>query len=215
VQHLNLYGQLEKPKEPVFSARQQLRLISALCIVMLMAYGWLMVGQQTINRELSGQQQQQRVVDEKLSELRAEKGRRLKDNQLEKDIESLKRQVGFRRQLLASVDPDANSPSNGFAEHLEGLARQHLEGMWFTDIELHQGGQQLALLGKTRTPEYVPRFIQRLSKEPIFAGHQFRIFRLYSSENENTTLNFELRSRAQGEELKAADELTVNTSVIK
>jgi Tfp pilus assembly protein PilN len=210
VQHLNLYKQLEKPKEVAFSARQLLRLVGISFVFMMCVYGWLAIDQQSINKELAKQVETQRVIDEQLSGLNTEKNRRLKDNQLEQDIAQLKRDVSFRRQLLASVNPEDNSTESGFAKYLKGLSRQHISGMWFTDIELHQGGQQLALLGETRSPETVPRFIQGLSKEAIFSGHQFRIFRLYSPENENSTLNFELRSREQGFELTESNKLSVN-----
>lgn len=200
MQHLNLYTQLEKPKQLPFAASQQLWILGLALFLMLGVYAWLMIAQGSINSELSELEQQQQTIDEKLAELNAEKERLLKDNSLAQETELLKKDVSFRRELLASVEPDSNTMGGGFSDHLEGLARQHIDGMWFTEIELYQGGQQLALLGQTRAPEYVPRYLQRLSDESIFEGHQFRIFRIYTPEGESSLLNFELRSKEQGAE---------------
>ena len=200
MQHLNLYTQLEKPKQLPFAASQQLWILAVALLVMLSVYGWLLISQSSINSELSELEQQQRTIDEKLAELNAEKERLLKDNSLAKEIELLKKDVSFRRELLASVEPDSHSMGGGFSDHLEGLARQHIDGMWFTEIELYQGGQQLALLGQTRAPEFVPRYLQRLSDESIFEGHQFRIFKIYTPDEQSGLLNFELRSKEQGME---------------
>ena len=84
---------------------------------------------------------------------------------------------------------------NGFADHLQGLARQQIDGMWFTEIQLQNGGQQLALIGQTRRPEYVPRYVQKLTAEDIFIGHQFRVFRMSVPADKKNIFEFELRSK--------------------
>lgn len=199
MQHLNLFSQLDRVKEPPFSARQQLQLIAIAVGVMLLVYGWLLMGDSSLSKELSAKQQQQRVLSESISQLQAEKDRQLRDSRLAQEIERLKKDVDFRRQLLATVEPDRQADVEGFAIHLQGLARQHIEGMWFTDIELLRGGQELALSGKTRIPELVPRYLQGLSAESAFNGHQFKIFRMHSEPQAGNVLHFELRAKEQGE----------------
>jgi hypothetical protein len=197
VQHLNLYSQLDRASEPPFSARQQAILLAVVAVLMLLVYGWLWLDSGSLASELATEQQQYSHLSERHNQLAAKKQRLLKDNSLAREIKTLKQNITFRRELLASVDPESKAISSGFAEHLEGLARQHIAGMWFTEIELSRGGQELALLGQTRAPEFVPRYLQRLAAEPVFTGHQFRIFRLYTPQDEPKALHFELRAKEQ------------------
>lgn len=210
MQHLNLYKQLEKPKQLPFAASQQLWILGAAFALMLGIYAWLVISYGAIDDELANLKQRQQVVDGQLAVLNAEKERLLKDNTLEQEIETLKRDVVFRRKLLANVDPSTSKVVGGFSEHLQGLARQHIEGMWLNEIELDEGGQQLALVGQTRSPELVPRYIQRLSDEAAFEGHQFRIFRIHNTDSQGGLLSFELRSREVGE--KSSAEVAQSTS---
>ncbi len=198
MQHLNLYSQLARAVEPPFSARQQLWAMAAVVVVMVVMYSVLLVGERSLQEELEQLQQQQQSISVTLDELKARKARLEKDETLNNEIAMLRSDIKFRRQLLATIDPNTKVMENGFADHLGGLARQQIEGMWFTEIQLLEGGQQLALIGRTLAPEYVPRFLQKLATEEIFEGHQFRVFRMNIPAEQKHLLDFELRANEVG-----------------
>ena len=195
MQHLNFYDQLDRVVKPLFPARQQALSIAIIVVVMLVAYAALLGNKVVISNELDELQQQQQIVASELEQLQAKKTQLERDSNLDAEISRLQNSLKFRRRLLASIDPIDQLAESGFSVHLQGLARQHIEGMWFTDIQLQTGGRQLVLMGKTQAPEYVPRYVQNLSREMVFAGHQFRVFRLTAVENSNGLINFELRAK--------------------
>ena len=205
MQRLNLYSQLERAVEPLFSARQQAWAVASVAVVMLLVFGLLAMGEQSRQAELQRVQRQQSDMLDNLERLRLEKARQLRNSRVDEEIAALTRQISFRRRLLVSVIPDDDEDKTGFTSHLEGLARQHIDGVWFTSIELLNGGSQLSIAGQTTSPELVPRFIQRLSEEEIFNGHQFSIFKLYVPEDEDQLLNFELRA-----DMTAAQSIAAN-----
>lgn len=194
MQHLNLFSQLDREVEPLFSARQQLQLVAVVGVVMVVIAVFLAVGKSAIQSELDTISAEQKAVETQLKSLQTKKAGLEHNPALDSDIASLQREVKFRRRLLAAIDPEKKPLQQGFADHLSGLARQHIDGMWFTEIHLQQGGQQLALMGRTRAPEYVPRFLQKLSGEEAFAGHQFRVFKMSVAEEREGQLYFELRA---------------------
>lgn len=198
MQHLNLYSQLDRDVAPLFSARQQLQLLAVVCVLMIATSIGLSVSKNTSEIELSQLVAEQKAVEAELAVLKAEKKRLEQHSVLDNEIAGLQHEVKFRRRLLASIDPDKTFLKKGFADHLSGLARQHIDGMWFTDIQLQQGGQQLALMGRTRAPEYVPQFLQKLSSEEIFSGHQFRVLRMNVPAERKDLLDFELRANEVG-----------------
>ena len=194
MQHLNLYNELDRAVEPPFSGRQQLWIVSVVFVVMILAYGVLLIGSQSLQSELDELAGRQQTISEQLDTLRARKAKLERENNLDGEIALLESDIQFRRQLLASIDPNSQKIEAGFAGHLEGLARQNINGMWLTEIQLQQGGQELALMGRTRAPEFVPRYLQNLATESIFSGRQFRVFKMSIPEGENNLLDFELRA---------------------
>ncbi len=198
MQHLNLYDQLDKYVEPAFSARQQLRAVFAVSAVMILVAITLWLGQIGLQSELESLQQEQQAVAAELERQKAEKARLENDPELDREIERLKRNVEFRQRLLANIAPEGKMLEKGFADHLSGLARQTMDGLWFTEIQLQSGGQEMALLGRTRDPAFLPKYLQKLSGENVFAGHNFRVFRMNVPTERKDLLDFELRAREVG-----------------
>ncbi len=195
MQHLNLYGQLDRAVEPPFSGRQVTWATAACVVVMLIVYAVLSVSNYALQNELKALQQQQADVAKALSALKERKSILEQDNSLDLNIARLQGDIKFRQRLLGSIDPNSAVMDDGFADHLSGLARQYIDGLWFTEIQLLEGGQELALLGRTRAPEYVPQYLQKLAGEKVFKGHQFRIFRMSTPEEQKNLLAFELRAK--------------------
>jgi hypothetical protein len=198
MQHLNLYSQVEQKVEPPFSARHQLVALAVLAAFMLLLYGWLSFDSRSLQKQYDELAQNQKIVSAELGQLEAKKIRLTNSSNVDEKISQLKANINFRRQLLSTVNTDSNIMESGFAAHLQGLARQHVEGMWFNEIHLQKSGKALSLSGKTLKPEYVPRYIQKLAQEEVFQGHRFRVFRMSMPEQEQHLLQFELRAAEVG-----------------
>lgn len=198
MQHLNLYSQLDHHVEPPLSARQQVRLLGGGAALMVVVYLglWFTHGQKA--DQFDQLDAQQKAVSEQLAAAKARKAQLENNPELDQAIARLESDVQFRRHLLDTLAPKGIDLSQGFAEHLSGLARQHIDGLWFTEIQLQQGGNQMALLGQTRQPEFVPQYLQKLSEEHVFAGHRFRVLRMHVPEGKRGLHNFELRAKEVG-----------------
>ena len=192
-QHVNLCSQLDRVVEPPFSARQQVLLTAAVAFLMICIAALMWRANDELSTELAQLQTQQQQLAATLDGLRAEKAKRERETNVKDELTLLTEDIYFRRQLLASIDP-SDSGGQTFAEYLQGLARQHVDGLWFTDIHLLEGGQQLSLVGSTREPEYLPRYLQKLNAEKVFAGHQFRVFRMKAVDDGQDLLDFEVRA---------------------
>lgn len=197
MQHLNFCSQLERTVEPPLSARQQLIFVVLLTVVLIVAYGGLSISAGGLMEQRNQLQAEQAALADTVANLQARKTKLEQASTVEREVAILKEDITFRRNLLANIDPNSAVLERGFAEHLAGLARQNIQGMWFTEIQLRQGGQELALKGQTRKPEFVPRYIRKLVHEPVFSGHEFRVFRLNVPEQKQHLLEFELRAQEE------------------
>lgn len=198
MQHLNLYSQLERASEPLFSARQQLFIVGSAAALMLLVFVVSLAGKNSAENELRRLQAEQEAISQSVQELQNQKTKLEKNDALDKDIAMLENGIKFRYQLLESLGSGNESAEAGFSAHLQSLARQHVDGMWFTEIRLLEGGNQLALSGQTRQPEFVPRYLQKLRSEPVFTGHQFRVLRMNTPTGQSNVLDFELRANEVG-----------------
>jgi MSHA biogenesis protein MshI len=163
--------------------------------IMLVVSAWLAVGKSSQSAQLQPLLQQQQLVSDELEQLRAQKSRMEKDNTIDQKIAALNNDVLFRRRLLETLDPVSTNPDSGFSEHLQGLARQSVDGVWFTNIFLQEGGLLLSLSGRAKSPELVPQFLKKLAAEPIYQGHRFQIFKINSPEDNVNIWDFEIKAQ--------------------
>lgn len=202
MQHINFFSQLERAVEPAFSARQQAQLMACILVVVIVSYVTLLIQQASWGGDLKDVQSQHSALNSELEALNNKKKAEENNPELKAELAYLEASVKFRRQLIASIDPNAQQESNGFAEHLNGLARQQVPGLWFTEVNLSKRGEHMALYGYTQKPEFVPQYLQKLSAEDVFAGKQFNVLRMSQAEKKQKAMRFEVKTG----EVEASDE---------
>jgi hypothetical protein len=84
----------------------------------------------------------------------------------------------MRRSLLDGIQGGASGSVGGFSPYLTALARQTMQGVWLTGMEIGSGSGDLVLKGRVLESELVPLYIQRLNREPLFQGRAVRELRL-------------------------------------
>jgi len=110
---------------------------------------------------------------------------------LQQEVTALENQLAVRQSTMESITAEGAANDTGFSPFLEGLARQHFDGLWLTVIELVQGGDRMGLKGFAGAPELVPRYIGKLSNERVFAGTEFDVFSLERADG-NRALAFDV-----------------------
>jgi len=105
---------------------------------------------------------------------------------------------------LAAIGRHKGLASSGFSAFFGGLARNTLDGIWLSNVDVAAGGSEMSLRGQAIEPALVPRLLQSLATEKAFAGRTFRKVSFERRELEGKALvDFELRS-AQSEEVDDA-----------
>lgn len=105
---------------------------------------------------------------------------------------------------LAAIARETEQRQEGFSAYFGGLARNTLDGLWFDNVALSSGGEEMLLKGRATQPQLVPRLLQTLATEQVFSGRTFRKVSFERQETDSGALiDFELRS-AQVEEVDDA-----------
>ena len=195
-QQINLYQPIFRKQKKIFSAKTLVQASAMLIAALLLIYGYGRWQVFTLNQELAHAKAQVAASQRRVAEMRRLSPPKVKDQRLEKANEHLARELETKRRVLAVLSGKSFGNTAGFADYLEGLARQHVAGMWLTGLKIQDGGTRLELRGATLRPELVPRFLQRLSGEKAFAGTKFGTFKMSRDKHHSHWVDFVLKSRA-------------------
>ncbi len=196
IQQVNLYHPMFRKQEKVFSARTLLQstLIILIGIVLFSAYAkWQVIA---LESELGNLEQQQTSRLQRIEKVSKQFPVKQKDVRLEASVREMQQESSTKQRLIQVLSTRSFGVTSGFSSHLEGLARQHLDGMWLKSISLTDGGSRLGLVGSTFQPELVPRYLQRLSAEEVFAGAEFRTFNMQRAADKRS-IDFTLIAKSE------------------
>lgn len=94
-----------------------------------------------------------------------------------------------KNELLKALQTGALSGQQGYTPVLVSLARNTLEGLWLTAIDINAGDVNLS--GSTRKADFVPIYIDKIVRDKGFGPREYRSLNMQS--DATGLLNFELR----------------------
>lgn len=194
IQQINLYQSAVFIKTSPFAARRLLLAVTIGMGLLLLGYGmacWQLWRTESNFAEITVQQHlaQQRIID-----LQQSYPARAHSKVLALQVAQLRAEKAARLPLLTLLVDHSPDKFPGFSEHLQGLARETLTGVWLRDLALADGGHSLVLQGSALRAELVPRYVQRLSRQPSFAGLEFASLVMSRSADREEVVDFVLRS---------------------
>ena len=189
-QQINLY-------QPVF--RRQRKLFSAMTIAqaaglfiaglaLIYAYGSWQVA--SLGDEIATLEAQRSVAMTQLQTLSAQARPSPRSQLVADQLREAERETLQKRRLLLAFQTRRLGNTRGFAAHLEALARQRIDGLWLTRVEVRDGG--VALEGETEAGELVPRYLARLGTETAFRGTEFSRFKLTRGDDARAPVEFDV-----------------------
>jgi len=177
-QRINLYRGILRPQRTPLSAGWLLvaGLVAVAALVGVYAFlSWRLEQRQAELAELERQRDQ---VTSQVAEL----GNRLEAREVNPELaeraQALERELTVKRRLTSLLAGKAEGNVTGFSSLLVPLARHHVSGLWLRQIALRQGGQELALQGRTLDAAKVPDYLQALREAAAYQGRRFGTFRM-------------------------------------
>ena len=199
LQQVNLYQDELKTQKLNYSALMLLQLSIILVVVFSAAAGFRAFQLQQQQTNLVAKQKKQKVLMVNLQKLQAEFSKRKKDTRLSRQLTEKTKELANKQKVLGILSQDEFGNTKGFIEHVSGLARQRIEGLWLTQIRIADGGTDVALRGTTSKPALLPKYLQRLSAEKAFSGTEFQSLLMARQEKNNQWLNFSLQNKKTDE----------------
>ncbi|HAB55249.1 MAG TPA: hypothetical protein DCE61_02425 [Cellvibrionales bacterium] len=190
-QTINLFDHLTK-RETIAVSSQHIVIAAMVTLVAVLLVSLVSVynARQDITLVQQAERDNERLQAQ-LSELRAE------SSNDSKSMQRTRRLLKQRRQILHSLSNQQHDIGLGFSDHLAGLGRQQLKGLWLSSIELRAGGEEISLKGAMKHATLLPRYLQDLGKEPAFSGLRFQLMKIENSEASRDHMQFEISVAAK------------------
>jgi hypothetical protein len=97
---------------------------------------------------------------------------------MEARLRDLAGELDRRQQALRYLRSGGAGQRTGFADRIEALARQQLDGLWLKGATFTSSPGDFALTGSALSAELVPIYLAKLAGEPAFAGTKLQIFEI-------------------------------------
>lgn len=170
---INLFNSALLPKRELFSARNvAVGAAGVLGVVVVSAAiaGALSHRQQ---QQFAASQAQLAATQEKLNLLTQQAAAAKPSPAVQLELDRADALLAMQNTVLALVAPAGGKTTAGFGEHLRGLSRQSMSGLWLDRVVIGNQPGDMRIEGKTLDSALVADYVDRLNTEQAFAGQGF------------------------------------------
>lgn len=192
-QQINLYQAEFRQPELMLSADQIFLGVAGLLLLIVLCSTGLAVSNMYKGGKVSSLKSELETLKQANAEMTGRVQNRAVDQGLSTRATLASRQLQARQDMLKLVEQtEQRHDTVSFSQLLEGLARQHVEGMWLSRIDISANGRDIYLEGTTLDAKRVPQFVGNLSGEDAYAGREFSKVIIKRNPKDESLLDFAL-----------------------
>lgn len=174
-QQINLYQPVIKGPQGTLSSTATVRILALVLVALAGLWGFskweVLKLSKGVDAVRAQHQAQEQIRAAGLSDLEA-----LSQEDLDARVASLSAALEGKSRALEQLRAEGNSRNASFAARLEGLARQHVDGVWLDHLTLGGSANALSLSGTTMNATLVPQYLHNLAADPALRGAQIDEF---------------------------------------
>jgi Tfp pilus assembly protein PilN len=194
-QQINLYQVVEQKKKLAFMFQHLLVLFGSFVMVLLFITVVNVYKHSTIKKEHVALEKKQIAKSQKLQVVLKQLPKEQVKDQIIAEINKYQLEQKEKEKVLQLLINARAQKINGFSEFFESLAKGSsvTQGMWLTRFAFKEGGDSVSLEGRALKLNAVTRLIAGLSKEVVFQGKSFGLFKV-SLDEKNRYIDFLLET---------------------
>jgi len=207
-QQINLFNPIFLRQKKYFSTVTILQALALVLVGVLIFYAYAVFQTKRLSKDVDEAGQRLEQERSRLAKISLEFGPREKSKELETQVKDLEKQLKSSEDILGVQAGVTAGQGRGFSGYLLAFARQSVNGVWLTNINVGEGGNKMMIGGRALRPDLVPDYIKRLSKEKAMHGQTFSTLNMQLSRVEKTPKNkgpegyFEFKLRSAEPEAK-------------
>jgi len=197
-QQINFYQAQFRSEEQIFSATTLLKAVAAVVLAMLLTYAFAAQKVSSIESESQIVARQETAAVERLVTIRPIIANVGGEMTWSERLDDAMRSLEEKQLVLSLLQGPTLGDTKGFSRYFRSLARQNMDGLWLTHINLSALGDRTRLEGKALRGELVPVYLQNLADEPPFAEQRFNQFQINGAEEPGSSIvTFSIDSEAE------------------
>jgi hypothetical protein len=201
-QQINLFNPQFLEKEKYFSAVAMTQALGLIVLGMAAFYGYALWQEGSLTRQTGESGRAYEQQKQQFAKVTAELSPEKRETQLDQDLKSTEAAIALRQSLLRELGAGSSARPAGYSEYLRAFARQTVEGLWLTSIQIAEGGAQLTMSGRALQADLVPVLIARLKQESVLKGRPLEalaITRGTAGKDPRTIVEFTVSSKGFSE----------------
>ena len=169
-QQINLFNPQFLKQKKYFSASAMTQALGLLVLGLAVFYGFAFWQDRNLARQFAESVRAYEQQKQQFAKVTAELSPQKREAQLDQDLKGTETAVASRQALLRELQAGVMGNSAGYSEYLRAFARQTVQGLWLTTIQIAEGGAQLTVSGRALQADLVPVLIGRLKQESVLRG---------------------------------------------
>jgi len=166
-QQINLFNPQFLEKRRYFSAVTMVQALGLLLLGIVAFYGFAVWKDRDLARQGTESSRAYQLQKQQFAKASADLNPEKIEAQLDQDLKAAEAAIALRRALLGEIQ---SSGAFAYSEYLRAFARQTVQGLWLTSIQIGEAGGQLNLSGRALQADLVPVLISRLKREAVLQG---------------------------------------------
>ncbi|MCA1799200.1 MAG: PilN domain-containing protein [Xanthomonadaceae bacterium] len=187
-QQINLYQPIFRAQRKVFSAQTIVQIAAVFIVGLLMIYGYASWQVGSLGDRVAELEAQRNTAMSQLQRLSTGTHPATRSRLLSEQLSEAQAEAASRQRLLRTFEARSFGNTQGFSAHYAGLARQRIDGLWLTRVEIRMDG--ITFDGETEVAELLPRYINRLAGETAFTGTDFTRLRMARGDSAGAPVQF-------------------------
>lgn len=166
---INLYSPAFRHQSKTFSAAWTVAAVIIIVAGTSAYYAWETLQLPDLRSRRSAADAQLKQLREQVVAL-GQATQRPRNKALEDQVARAEITFKGRQEFFGRLQTGEFGNRDGYAKFLAALARQRLEGVWLTGIEVSGPGSDFAIEGRTVRPDLLPGYIKMLRNEEALRG---------------------------------------------
>lgn len=200
-QQINLYNPQFLGTRRYFSAVTMVQALGLVLLGIIAFYGFAVWKDRDLTRRAVESARAYQLQKQQFAKASADLNPERLEAQIDQDLKAAEAAIALRRVLLGEIQ---SSGTFAYSEYLRAFARQTVQGLWLTSIQIGEAGVQLNLSGRALQADLVPVFISRLKRESVLQGRPLEALAITrgvtATEPKRAVVDFTVSSPAPGTE---------------
>lgn len=171
-QQINLFNPVFLQQKKIFSARTMAVALAGLALGVAALYGYGSTRVAAMQQQADAGAAQLKKTEARLAMVKSEFAPRRKDPAVALELAEADRQLAALGHVSGVLERRELGNTRGHAEVFRALARQHVDGLWLTGVNVGPDAA-ITVRGRALDAAQVPGYLQRLRREPLMQGKTF------------------------------------------